>query len=72
MAQAAALWHALLIPVSTDLTRFQNPDADIAAYHPGLYLDLVFINEEYWDLLKDYPQLRTTQTEEQLKQNLQS
>jgi len=37
-----------------------------------LYLDLVLSSEEYRDLLKDYPQLRITQTEEQLKQNLQS
>ncbi|NLW19025.1 MAG: hypothetical protein GXY81_04985 [Candidatus Cloacimonetes bacterium] len=59
-------------PSLNDLTRFQNSDADIAAYHPGLYLDLVLSSEEYRDLLKDYPQLRITQTEEQLKQNLQS
>lgn len=59
-------------PSLNDFNRFQDCDADIASYHPGLYLDLVLTGEEYNELLSDYPQLRITQTEEQLKQNLQA
>ena len=58
-------------PSPQDLNRFLTCDADIASYKPGQYLDLVLDSAEFQELLKDYPQLHITQTEEQLKQNLQ-
>ena len=58
-------------PSSATLDRFLNDGADIAAYRPGAWLDLVLTQEQFELLKKEFPSLRITQTEAQLKANLQ-
>jgi hypothetical protein len=56
----------------TDTFRFfNNDDYDIASYKPGVYLDLVVTAEQYNYLDKRYD-LKITQTEKQLKDNIRS
>ena len=50
--------------------RFLKTDMDIAAYIPGRYLDLVADNEALDALRAEFPHIRVTQTEQQLKDNL--
>ena len=50
--------------------RFLKTDMDIAAYIPGRYLDLVADNEALNALRAEFPHIRVTQTEQQLKDNL--
>ena len=59
-------------PSPADLQRFLNEEADIASYHPGIYLDLVVDQDQYLMLSQDYPTLSITQTEAQLKVNLRA
>ncbi|MDD4224556.1 MAG: M14 family zinc carboxypeptidase [Candidatus Cloacimonetes bacterium] len=57
-------------PTPSILQRFISQDADIAAYKPGAWLDLVLTLEQFTALVKEFPSLRITQTEAQLKENL--
>lgn len=59
-------------PSPETVARFLSQGADIASYKPGVYLDLVVTEAEYQSLLAQYPGLRVTQTEQQIKQNLHS
>ncbi len=58
-------------PSPAILERFLNEAADIAAYKPGVWLDLVLTPEQYDVLKPEFPSLRVTQTEERLKANLE-
>jgi hypothetical protein len=58
-------------PQPETVERFARESRDIASYKPGVYLDLVVTSEEYSQLLREFPRLEITQTENQLKQNLQ-
>ena len=57
-------------PSPATLERFVNEGADIAAYKPGVWLDLVLTQSQFDLLPKEFPCLRVTQTEAQLKSNL--
>ncbi len=57
-------------PAPSILQRFQSEEADIAAYKPGIYLDLVLSREQFTLLQQEFPGIRITQTEAQLKENL--
>ncbi len=46
--------------------------ADIAAYHPGKFLDIVVTRKEAAQMQREYPGSRITQTEEQSQLNLHS
>lgn len=57
-------------PSPATFQQFQNSGADIALYQPGVVLDVVIADPELAELIRQYPQLRITQTEAQLKRNL--
>ncbi|MBW6513948.1 MAG: T9SS type A sorting domain-containing protein [Candidatus Syntrophosphaera sp.] len=57
-------------PSSALLERFLLEDADIASYQPQSHLDLVVTAEELEALRREFPLIRITQTEAQLKENL--
>lgn len=57
-------------PSPSILQSFLIEGADIAAYKPGVYLDLVLTQEQYALLQRDFPSIRVTQTETQMKENL--
>ncbi len=57
-------------PAPELLQRFLRLDADIAAYRPGQYLDLVVGEADLPALISEFPRLSITQTEQQLKDNL--
>lgn len=52
------------------LERFQTQGADIAAYRPGQYLDLVVDATTLTELRREFSNVSVTQTEQQLKENL--
>lgn len=57
-------------PSPSDLEHFTSSGADIAAFKPGVYLDIV-VDADELDLLRaDFPQIYITQTENQLKEHL--
>ncbi len=58
-------------PASSTLQRFLSEGADIASYKPSSWLDLVLTEEQFSLLRSEFPGLRVTQTEAQLKTNLQ-
>jgi len=57
-------------PSPSILQSFLIEGVDIAAYKPGVYLDLVLTQEQYALLQRDFPSIRVTQTETQMKDNL--
>ena len=57
-------------PDKTVLTEFNETDYDIAAFKPGVFLDLVVSKSQYGELLTRGFHITVTQTEEQLKENL--
>ena len=59
-------------PASSTLQRFLSEGADIASYKPSSWLDLVLTEEQFSLLRSEFPGLRVTQTEAQLKTNLQA
>ncbi len=72
------LWSANRVIVRYDnpstqlFHRFLTEKADIAAYHPGMFLDIVVPQEQVTQLQNEYPSLRVIQTEEQSQANLHS
>lgn len=59
-------------PTEADYKTFVTGKFDIAAYRPGIYLDLVVTDAEYNSLLSQGYKAVITQTEKQLKENLKS
>ncbi len=57
-------------PTSDQFKTFYTQDYDIAAYSPGLFLDLVLTDAEYNLLSSQGYDLTITQTEKQLQENL--
>lgn len=59
-------------PTNELVREFTSIAYDVASYQPGKYLDIVVNMEEYDRLLEAGYEIRITQTEEQLKENLRS
>jgi carboxypeptidase T len=59
-------------PTSEIVREFNSIDYDVASYKPGEYLDIVIQLEDYDGLVNSGYSVRITQTEEQLKANLNS
>ncbi|OPX27605.1 MAG: hypothetical protein B1H06_04645 [Candidatus Cloacimonas sp. 4484_143] len=59
-------------PSDEIISKFTANEYDVASYKPGEYLDIVVPMDEYNDLLESGYSVRITQTEEQLKVNLNS
>jgi hypothetical protein len=57
-------------PDKVILSEFLTDNYDIAAYKPGLYLDLVVSTSTYQDLVRRGYDAQVTQTEKQLRSNL--
>ncbi len=57
-------------PNSELLRRFTQPEYDVASHKPGEYLDLVVNHDIYQQILAEGYTVRITQTEAQLKANL--
>ncbi len=59
-------------PQPEDLKTFYSQDYDIAAYSPGIFLDLVVDEIQYNSLVAQGYTLTVTQTEKQMKENLKA
>ncbi len=59
-------------PSPEDFKTFYSQDYDIAAYSPGIFLDIVVSESEYNSLIAQGYTLTVTQTEKQLQDNLKS
>lgn len=59
-------------PTNEIVREFTSQNFDVASYKPAEYLDIVVTLDEYNRLLEYGYEIRITQTEEQLKQNLRS
>jgi len=57
-------------PDKQTVEKFINGNYDVASYHPDKYLDLVIEVSQYQLMLKEYPEIKILQTEEQIKANL--
>lgn len=57
-------------PDKQTVEKFINGNYDVASYHPDKYIDLVIELSLFPEMLKEYPEIKILQTEEQIKANL--